>query len=76
MGRKKINKMILIEDVNLRKTTFKKRLNGLIKKAIELSKLCDQNIYMAVFDKTRKHLVQYKSSKEFSAKVVEKLTQP
>ena len=41
MGKKKINVCQLIENVNARYVTYSKRKRGLIKKAIELSVLCD-----------------------------------
>lgn len=42
--------------------TMNKRKRGLIRKAIELCKLCDLEIYIAVFDKEVGTLIQFKSS--------------
>ena len=50
MGKKKLEKIDLIQNKNSRNVTYCKRKRGLIKKAIELSKLCNQNIYLAIFD--------------------------
>jgi hypothetical protein len=49
MGRKKI-KITKILDERSRAATFAKRKNGLLKKAIELSILCDCEIALVVFN--------------------------
>ena len=41
MGKKKLSSIAKINDKNSRNVTYCKRKRGLIKKAIELSKLCD-----------------------------------
>lgn len=60
MGRKKI-KIQRIEDDRNRQVTFAKRKNGIFKKAMELSKLCDCQIALIVFDSNNK-LYQYSST--------------
>jgi len=60
MGRKKI-KIQRIEDDRNRQVTFTKRKGGLFKKAMELSKLCDCEIALIVFDSNEK-LYQYAST--------------
>ena len=45
----------------------------MIKKAIELSSLCDQYIYVTIFDKSKQRLVEFTSHKEFTCKVVSNL---
>jgi hypothetical protein len=60
MGRKKI-KIQRIEDDRNRQVTFAKRKNGIFKKAMELSKLCDCEIALIVFDSNDK-LYQYSST--------------
>lgn len=57
MGKKKLDSISKIKDKNSRNVTYCKRKRGLIKKAIELSKLCDQYIYLAIFDKEKQRLV-------------------
>eukprot|EP00051_Salpingoeca_urceolata_P013650 m.172126 g.172126 ORF g.172126 m.172126 type:complete len:404 (-) comp17854_c0_seq2:395-1606(-) len=61
MGRRKINIEHIDDDRN-RQTTLKKRKEGLMKKAYELSVLCGCEIAMIIFDSNGKHY-QYGSHK-------------
>jgi hypothetical protein len=56
--------------------TFCKRKRGVLKKAIELSRLCDQHVFMVIFDQSKQRIVEFSSKPEFNAKVVAKLTDP
>ncbi|SAM00871.1 hypothetical protein [Absidia glauca] len=60
MGRKKI-KIQTIEDDRNRQVTFLKRKHGLMKKAYELSVLCDCEVALIIFNNNGK-LVQYAST--------------
>ncbi|KAI8968605.1 hypothetical protein BDF20DRAFT_839694 [Mycotypha africana] len=60
MGRKKI-KIQLIKDDRNRQVTFLKRKHGLMKKAYELSVLCECEIALIIFN-TNGKLVQYAST--------------
>uniref|UniRef100_A0A672HNJ9 MADS-box domain-containing protein n=1 Tax=Salarias fasciatus TaxID=181472 RepID=A0A672HNJ9_SALFA len=60
MGRKKIQITRIVGERN-RQVTFMKRRFGLMKKAYELSVLCDCEIALIVFDGTNK-LFQYAST--------------
>eukprot|EP00898_Chlorokybus_atmophyticus_P001014 jgi/Chlat1/1913/Chrsp149S00119 len=60
MGRKKI-RIERIADERNRQVTFTKRKNGLMKKAMELSVLCDCDIALVIFNSNNK-LFQYCSS--------------
>ena len=53
MGKKKLESIDLIMDKNTRNATYCKRKRGLIKKSIELSKLCAQQVYLLIFDKEK-----------------------
>ncbi|KAJ9709879.1 hypothetical protein PVL29_001385 [Vitis rotundifolia] len=57
MGRKKVE-LKRIEDKSSRQVTFSKRRNGLIKKARELSVLCDVDVAVLVFS-SRGKLYEY-----------------
>ena len=76
MGKKKLASISRIADKNSRNVTYCKRKRGLIKKAIELSKLCEQYVYMVIFDKEKQRLVEYTSTPDFNSKIVSKLTSP
>ncbi|RAL53858.1 hypothetical protein DM860_004329 [Cuscuta australis] len=60
MGRGKID-IKLIENVNNRQVTFSKRRSGLLKKAQELSILCDAEVAVIIFSATDK-LFEYSST--------------
>ena len=51
MGKRKINTQKKIEDTPTRIITLRKRKKGLIKKAMELSFLCDQDIMLVLWNK-------------------------
>ena len=74
MGKKKLESIDKIVDKNSRNVTYCKRKRGLIKKAIELSKLCEQHIYLIIFDKEKQRLIEYSSLPEMNSEVVQKLT--
>lgn len=61
MGRNKIR----IEKINnrrIRSATFKKRNKGLIKKAMELSMLCDSEILLCIVNKSNMEAIIYESN--------------
>ena len=76
MGKKKLESFDKIEDKNALAVTYCKRKRGLIKKGIELSQLCDQFVYIVIFDKEKQRLVEYCSTSDFNSKVVSKLASP
>ena len=76
MPRNKNFELKQIENETNRYVTFCKRKRGLLKKAIELSKLCDQHIYIAIFDEKKQRLVELQSSEDFTAPIVNQLTNP
>lgn len=65
MGKKKIDKLKLIEDKLHRNVAFCKRKRGFLKKAIELSQLCAQNILIIIHDPDKGRVIQYSSKDAF-----------
>lgn len=61
MGKKKIDKIRLIGNEGVRKVTFCKRKKGLIKKAIELSLLCDLKMFLFIHDHNEERVVHFAS---------------
>ena len=60
MGKKKLPPLV-IENWKERTLTFYKRRKGLLKKAMELSTLCDVNVLMLVFDPKMSKVSVYSS---------------
>lgn len=50
MAKKQISECTPIENKALRNVTYCKRKRGLIKKAMELAMLCEQQISLVIFD--------------------------
>ncbi|KAI9010807.1 myocyte enhancer factor 2D [Phycomyces nitens] len=61
MGRKKIQINPILDDRN-RQVTFLKRKHGLVKKAYELSVLCNCDIALVVFNNVSGKLIEYSST--------------
>ena len=73
MGKRKVDPCEYIQEDNRRYVTYSKRLRGMLKKCIEFSKMCDQDISMIIFDKTRQKLVQYSSDENFTPRLAASL---
>ena len=69
MGKRKLP-MEKIEHKRRRTVVKNKRRNGLIKKAVELSLLCDQRIYMVVYDNEYDRMIQFMSDDSFDIEIV------
>ncbi|KAA3453545.1 agamous-like MADS-box protein AGL11 isoform X3 [Gossypium australe] len=72
MGRGKIE-IKRIENTTNRQVTFCKRRNGLLKKAYELSVLCDAEVALIVFS-TRGRLYEYSNNKHLMGDSLSSLT--
>jgi len=73
MGKRKLQSYDKIESKASRNITFCKRKKGLIKKAMELSLLCDLNICLAIYCTERKKLIVYKSHDNDSVTLLSRL---
>ena len=73
MTKKKFGEMRLIENHTERNVTYCRRKIGIIKKAIELSVICGQEIAVFIYDKEISKMVQYHSSKKFNLKHIDNL---
>ena len=61
MGKRRLEKIEMIQNNNHRKVTYCKRKKGLLKKSIELSLLCDVSVFVLIYDKKQKRCVHYAS---------------
>lgn len=66
MGKKRIERIQKIVNLNQRKVTLCKRKKGLIKKIIELSVLCDLKIFMLIQDDDNQRATHFLSHKSFN----------
>ena len=62
MGRKKLSDLAPISNTRAKNVTYCKRKRGLIKKAMELVQLCDQQICLVIFDESKKRVINYNST--------------
>ena len=69
MGKKKLENFDLITNKGFRNVTYCKRKRGLIKKAMELSMLCDQLISIVIYDKEKDKTVLYNSNEKFTTEL-------
>ncbi len=53
--------MTTIQDERSKQATYCKRKRGFLKKAIELSQLCDQFVFISIFDPSKQRLVEFSS---------------
>ena len=61
MGKRRIEKIQKIENASHRKVTYCKRKKGLLKKSIELSILCDLNMFLYIYDEKSDRVIHYAS---------------
>jgi hypothetical protein len=74
MGKKKTDGTY-IENRSLRNVTYCKRKRGLIKKAMELSMLCDQMISIVIYDRVKDKVITFNSSSDFTLKVAQEIVE-
>jgi histidinol phosphatase-like enzyme len=59
-----------------REVTYCKRKKHLLKKLIEISQLCDLDIFLVIFDKSKQKLLEFRSELNFNTEVVKELLAP
>ena len=65
MGRRAVDKTKKIESKIQRNVAFCKRRRGILKKAIEISRMCDQQVFMVIFDPIKQKVLQFSSEHNF-----------
>ena len=76
MVKRKFEVMGRILDDKKRSVVSSKRKSSLIKKAIELSRLCSLDINLLIFDRHTQRYVLYQSDKDFDHNVCQQITLP
>jgi hypothetical protein len=66
MGKNKLTHYDTIKDKHAKNITFSKRKKGVIKKAMEISHLCEQDVFVALYNRENKKLVLYQSTPDFT----------
>ena len=64
MGKKKLEKIDYIHHKKTRNVTYCKRKKGLLKKAVELSILCDISVCVLIYDKSRQRCSHFMNDPE------------
>lgn len=65
MGLNKVNLDKKIIKKRARQNSFYKRKIGILRKIIQLSKLCDKNVLLYIYDEELAHLYEYKNNEDF-----------
>ena len=64
IAKRRYEKIEKISNNNSKIISYNKRIKVLIKKGIELSVLCDQDIFIYVYDKEKKRMLHFASDPE------------
>ena len=70
MGRRTVDKTKLIGNKNQRNVAFCKRRRGILKKAIEISRMCQQQVFLFIYDPQKDKAVQFANDASFTLKNV------
>ena len=65
MGRRAVDKTKKIESKIQRNVAFCKRRRGILKKAIEISRMCEQQVFLVIFDPLKNKALQFCSEHQF-----------
>ena len=58
------------------KKMYLKRKRGLLKKAIEMSNKCDQDIFLVMLDRKTNRMVEFRSTENFNTDLIQHLQHP
>jgi len=72
MGKNKIDPLKQIEDKSLANIAFCKRKRGFLKKAIEMSSMCNQKILIVIYEEDKKRMIQFSSHECFDIEDAER----
>ena len=65
-----VNEIHPIQDELKRRCAMTKRKRGLFKKAIELSSLCNVDIFFCIFDRNRQKFFELSSDEDFDIQII------
>ena len=66
MGKRAVDRTKKIESSLQRSVAFCKRRRGLLKKAIEMSRMCETRVFLILVDPAKDKAVQFQSHADFS----------
>jgi hypothetical protein len=70
------NKLEYITQKRKREVAYCKRKRLLLKKLIEISTLCDLDIFLVVLDRSKQKILEYRNDLDFSVDVVKEILNP
>ena len=59
-----------IEDYESQRVSLVKRRKGIVKKCIELNIMCQQDVYLVIFDRQKQKLLEYRSDHDMDLQLV------
>ena len=62
-----------IEDYESQRVPLVKRRKGIVKKCIELNIMCQQDVFLVIFDRQKQKLLEYRSDPDMDLKLVRHL---
>ena len=76
MGLKAVNLDQKVNKRRARQNCFYKRKIGIMRKVIQLSKLCEKNVLLYIYDDELMHLYEYKNNKDFNLSTIQDMLSP
>ena len=73
MGLKAVNLDKKVKNRRARQNCFYKRKIGILRKVIQISKLCEKNVLLYIYDDELSHLYEYKNNEEFDLNTIQTL---